>query len=250
MSTSKKPNILVLYTALVFVVSIIKPGKQTKDDAPNRGVLWAVIVSSMVGAAIGLIAIAFGIFMLVKGSAPASILGDALLLSDIDVEILDNYEKSAINSLILKGFVVTPQDLVITLSSFYTFIIQVLLVVIGAISGLAFFYIKFTSRDRLEDEVESQVTKTFKESRSFQEDLKGYVDENYKPQISELRISMMDLDDQLKEVSSLRKEFSYTKKRVSELERILSESDTVESSSSDSEDTVSIPGEGDENGHS
>ena len=77
------------------------------------------------------------------------------------VKPLNTTEKQALELLISNGIVLTVDNLIVHITGFYNTVITVLLTLIGLISGLAFFYIKAQSYEKMESMTERKVSDFF-----------------------------------------------------------------------------------------
>ncbi len=123
----------------------------------SKGIDKGFIVGATLGVIIGfLVVLCVSAFFHPDFTAftkPLFFGNEAVQISDAD--------KKALERLFSNGSVISPQDLIEDLTSFYTFVVEILLVLIGLLGILGFTYIKFYSYEQAKSDAKQIVNERF-----------------------------------------------------------------------------------------
>ena len=148
-----------------------------------------LLIGSVIGAAFGFV----GLLYFADFLSPGLSAFVSYLLMDKPA-VTNTNDSQLLQGFIDRGVVSNPQELLDSVVTFYTVVIEILIALIGVIAALTFIYIKTATEDRAKEHVAGEVQRKFDEA-SFQDGVKSVVREANRPYFDEVKQKIVDLDN-------------------------------------------------------
>lgn len=183
------------------------------------------IISIFLGSAVGTFSFLLLTFYLSNNNPlkQSIINAHGYILNTAKVKQTSPEDIASLNGLMKKGYILTTNDLITDVTSFYSGLIQILVVIIAVFGVVAFMYVKGQS-EAAASKMAMEAVNIHLKSKDFHDGMESMANKHFKPMKESLDADIQDLSERVLSIDSIEE----LERRIRTVEENISKSDSDE----------------------